>query len=143
MAWKIPEKYRIESEQFGLKGEPFGAFQIESPDKSRVTKTNLVIIATPGDESVGIDWEHVSVRAEKTINSRIVQMLPTWTEMCFVKALFWDDEDVVMQLHPKKSEYVNNHNFVLHLWKPTKSEIPTPPSILVGFKNLGDLSQTN
>lgn len=136
MAWKIPEKYRIPSKRFGLEGDLFGAFGVDSPDKSRVTKTRLVIIASCGDEYFGIDWEHVSVRAEKIINNRIIQMIPTWVEMCFIKSLFWDDEDVVMQLHPKKSEYVNNHPCVLHLWRPTKTEIPTPPSILVGVKGL-------
>ena len=136
MAWKIPEKYRLTSKRFGLRGEPFGAFCVESPDKTRVTKTRLMIIASCGDKEMGIDWEHVSVRAEKQINNRVIQMLPTWTEMCFVKSLFWDDEDVVMQLHPRKSEYVNNHQFVLHLWRCLTQEIPTPPSILVGIKGL-------
>lgn len=134
MAWKIPEKYRTAQRKFGIKGEPFGAFQIPSPDRSRITKTDLMVIATCGME--GAEWEHVSVRAVKNFNGKIKNMLPTWDEMCFIKSLFWDDEDVVMQLHPKKSEYVNNHPFVLHLWRPLKSEIPTPPPILVGIKGL-------
>lgn len=132
MAWKIPEKFRLKS-QFGLRGESYGAFQVPSPDKSRVTKTELLIIASDGMN--GVDWEHVSVRACKNINGKWKDYLPTWEEMCFVKSLFWDDENVVMQLHPKKSEYVNNHPFVLHLWKPKSKEIPTPPSILVGLKS--------
>jgi hypothetical protein len=37
--------------------------------------------------------------------------------MCFVKGLFWDDEDVAIQFHPAKSEYVNFHPFALHLWR--------------------------
>jgi hypothetical protein len=57
---------------------------------------------------------------------------PTWREMSYVKDLCWDGEDVVMQLHPKRSEYVNNHPHVLHLWRPVDAEIPTPPSIFVG-----------
>jgi hypothetical protein len=52
--------------------------------------------------------------------------------MAYVKDLCWDAEDVVMQLHPRKSEYVNNHPHVLHLWRPVDVEIPTPPSIFVG-----------
>jgi len=54
--------------------------------------------------------------------------------MAYVKDLCWDDEDVVMQLHPRKSEYVNNHPHVLHLWRPRHEMIPTPPSILVGVR---------
>lgn len=135
MAWKVPEKYRISPRQApSRKGDPFGWFEIPSPDKSRITKTVLMCLASDGKE--GIDWEHVSVRAVKNFNGKWKDLLPTWAEMCFIKSLFWEDEDVVMQLHPRKSEYVNNHNFVLHLWRPKKTVIPTPPSILVGIKDL-------
>jgi hypothetical protein len=71
-------------------------------------------------------WEHVSVRPYKQ------DRVPTWTEMCYVKDLFWEPEEVVMQLHPRQSEYVTAHPYVLHLWKPAGTEIPAPPSILVG-----------
>lgn len=134
MSWKVPEKYRISFESMPIrKGDPFGVFYIPSPDKSRVTKTTLYIIASDGSRG-GFDWEHVSLRAVKNIGRGFKNYIPTWGEMCFVKSLFWDDEDVVMQLHPKKSEYINNHSSVLHLWRPKNLEIPTPPSILVGVK---------
>lgn len=71
----------------------------------------------------GPRWEHVSVRAENRI--------PTWKEMCAVKYLFWGDDEVVMQLHPHKDDYVNYHPNVLHLWRPVGVEIPTPPKICV------------
>lgn len=61
---------------------------------------------------------------------------PTWKEMVYIKDLCWDGEDVVMQLHPRKSEYVNNHPHTLHLWRPIGQEIPTPPSIFVGTAGL-------
>ena len=56
-------------------------------------------------------WEHVSVKL-------FARRLPTWDEMCEVKDIFWDAEEEVVQMHPKKSEYIN---FVeaLHLWRPT------------------------
>jgi hypothetical protein len=38
--------------------------------------------------------------------------------MCYVKRLFWDADDVVMQLHPRESEYVNAHPHVLHAGSP-------------------------
>ena len=60
--------------------------------------------------SDGMDWEHVSVS--------LPNRTPNWREMCFIKDLFWDEEDVVIQYHPKKSEYVNRHDNCLHLWKP-------------------------
>jgi hypothetical protein len=62
--------------------------------------------------------------------------------MCAVKDLFWNDEDVVVQFHPAKSTYVNNHPGCLHLWRCTDGrEFPTPPEILVGIKGLGTVTR--
>lgn len=106
---KFPEKYRTVE---GLDG---GMYSI--PFEGRVLK----VIA-----SEGCGWQHVSV----SLKNRC----PNWREMCFIKDFFWEPEDIVMQLHPKQSEYVNLHPNCLHLWRPIDVEIPTPPSILVGFK---------
>ena len=79
--------------------------------------------------SDGMGWEHVSVSTPNRC--------PNWDEMCLVKSLFWADEDAVMQLHPPRSEYVNNHAHCLHLWRPNDGAvIPLPPSILVGVKGV-------
>lgn len=80
----------------------------------------LLIIA-----SWGMGWDHVSV----SVDGRI----PTWDEMCWVKKLFWNKEETVIQYHPSEKDYINNHPFCLHLWKPQKQTIPQPPSILVGI----------
>lgn len=106
-----------------------GAFHLESPEPG----WRLALICSDSSDPTLPEewrgWEHVSVHAY----GRITRLrTPTWKEMAYVKNLCWDDEDVVMQLHPRKSEYVNNHPHVLHLWRPTHAEIPTPPSILVG-----------
>lgn len=53
--------------------------------------------------------EHVSVQLQRK--------LPTWEEMCEIKDIFWEDEEEVVQIHPKKSEYVNITE-ALHLWRP-------------------------
>lgn len=42
--------------------------------------------------------------------------VPTWAEMCEIKDIFWEDEDVVVQVHPPKSQYVNLKDNCLHLW---------------------------
>lgn len=68
------------------------------------------------------EWEHVSVSSKKT---------PTWDEMCYVKSLFWDDEEAVIQVHPKKSEYVNMAKTCLHMWR-YKGSMPLPPKSAVG-----------
>ena len=80
--------------------------------------------------SDGENWEHVSVVAYSDNKQRT----PTWSEMCKIKDMFWDETDCVIQYHPPVSEYVNNHQHCLHLWKPIGQEIPLPPSILVGLK---------
>jgi hypothetical protein len=73
--------------------------------------------------SYGTGWEHVSVS--------LPNRCPNWREMCCIKDLFWDAEDVVIQYHPAKSEYVNRHKTTLHLWRPVGKEIP-PPKEVVG-----------
>lgn len=76
--------------------------------------------------SNGMNWEHVSVSHS--------QRIPSWEVMCKIKEMFFEDEEIVMQLHPKKSQYVNNHKYCLHLWRPLEETIPAPPPILVGIK---------
>ena len=96
---------------------------------SKTTEHDLWIIA-----SDGLGWEHVSVHAA---NARNKLFVPCWHDMCYLKDVFWDQEDVVMQLHPRSSEYVNMHASTLHLWRPIGQEIPTPHSILVGLRLKG------
>ena len=43
--------------------------------------------------------------------------------MCFIKDVVWDEEDVVIQYHPQKSEYVTLHGHCLHLWRPVGIEV--------------------
>ncbi len=47
--------------------------------------------------------------------------------MCFLKDLFWEKNEVCIQIHPSELEYVNTHPFVLHIWRPVDQPIPTPP----------------
>jgi hypothetical protein len=101
----------------------YGMFALPGPRGDR-----LVIMSGGGDDT---GWEHVSV--SKTRNP------PNWDEMCFVKDLFWREDECVMQLHPPKADYVNNHRNCLHLWRPKLIDIPRPPLILVGYKELGEL----
>ncbi len=90
----------------------------------------------PGDRTIfciasdGRGWEHVSVSLNK-------KRTPTWEEMCFVKELFWDDDECVVQFHPPKSAYVNNHPYVLHLWRPVNYDFRLPPQNMIGIKSLG------
>jgi len=125
------EPYRVRRGTYAsVPGADYGAFDFPGP-----CGVNLYVIASPGDADLNIPWEHVSVSTQKRC--------PNWTEMCFVKDHFWDEEETVMQLHPPKSRWINNHLFVLHLWRPLFCEIPLPPDITVGIKSLGTLNESH
>ena len=82
--------------------------------------------------SNGGGWEHVSVSISST--KRKVERCPTWEEMCFVKNTFWSEDETVIEYHPAKEDYINMHEYVLHLWKPIGIKLPSPPSIMIGYK---------
>lgn len=133
MSFYAPNAFRVRKGAFGS-DETFGnngAFFV--PNRAARTRglstrehgsVPLKVIASDGE-----GWEHVSVS--------LPTRCPTWAEMAFIKSVFWDADDCVVQFHPPESEYVNNHPFCLHLWRPTGHQIPTPPSLLVGFKEVG------
>ena len=98
-----------------------GAFRLEGPHMA------IVVIASDGSDPITNGWEHVSVSGRRT---------PNWEEMCFVKDAFWMPEEIVMQLHPPASLYINIHPHCLHMWGHRDKIIPMPPQILVGPKNL-------
>lgn len=100
-----------------------GIWSIPSPTDSKP----LRVVA-----SDGAGWDHVSVSRHNRP--------PNWAEMCRVKDVFFDPEEVVMQLHPRKSEYVNNHPHCLHLWRPQGVEIPTPHAAMVGVPGVENIT---
>lgn len=68
-------------------------------------------------------WEHVSVS--------LANRTPTWEEMCYVKSMFWREDETVVQFHPKKSKYKNQMPYCLHLWKKINEEHELPPDVCV------------
>jgi hypothetical protein len=93
----------------------------------KVTAVCIVSDGTNPDLTEFIPWEHVSCRIMEFGKSR----MPTWDEMCVIKDVFWGEDEVVVQFHPAKKDYVNFHPHVLHLWKSKKEPFPTPPKICV------------
>lgn len=79
--------------------------------------------------SNGGGWDHVSV---SPFDHKIT---PSWEDMCRLKDMFFRDDEVVIQFHPAKSEYVNMLGNCLHLWRPQTETLPTPPSIMVGLRD--------
>lgn len=124
MTFRVPSDRRVRSGEWGSDDSygNNGAFILAGPIRS------LLVIASDGD-----GWEHVSVSTDKS-----GKHTPNWMEMCWVKDVFWDAEDVAMQLHPRRSEYVNHHPGCLHLWRPIGSLIPTPPMYMIAPKGPGE-----
>lgn len=74
-------------------------------------------------------WDHVSIAPAKR------NIMPSWDDMCLLKNLFFNEDEVVIQYHPAKKDYVNNLSNCLHLWKPTEETLPVPNSLMVGLKD--------
>lgn len=87
------------------------------------TKGMLHILSS-GSGELAEGWEHVSVSLQKRC--------PNWPEMCFVKDLFWREDETVVQIHPPKALYVNFHPHCLHLWLEVGHPVRMPPMIMVG-----------
>lgn len=122
--YKVPEADRI------MRG-PYASppFMLQGMFVVKLKKSVRALVIASNQEG----WEHVSVSLPD------YERCPTWPEMCQVKDMFWDEEDAVMQLHPPASDHVNNHMYCLHLWRPIGIEVPLPPSLMVGIKELGTL----
>lgn len=149
--FNVPEKYRVLRGPFAstLAAGNNGVFVL--PSIGGGVRVHLQCIASDskhpdanmfGDPKDGIYYEHVSIVMINITHSGKTHELgrcPTWAEMCYVKETFWDDpEDVVIQYHPPKSEYVSNHQNCLHLWRPADKEgnpipIPRPDPRAVGL----------
>ena len=113
--YRIREGEYASDNSYGLAG----AFRFFSPKQEP-------LLVMSGGIDTATRWEHVSVSTQSRP--------PTWDEMCFVKNLFWREDETVVQFHPAASEYVNCHPHCLHLWKPMGMQLPLPPSLLVGPK---------
>jgi hypothetical protein len=109
---KIAEVHRVKNGQRGTTRADGnnGAFKIPSPVRNQDI---LYVIASDGG-----GWDHVS--------ASLKMRTPIWKELCFIKDLFWEPEETVIQYHPPASKYINQHYFVLHLWRPQEMEIPMP-----------------
>jgi hypothetical protein len=113
MTMRVPkeaELYRVQLPGYPMGGPYEGAFQF---------RDGLTVICSNGD-----GWEHVSVSRKSK--------MPSYEDMDRIKRLFWDDEDLVMQLHMPVSEHINFHPFTLHMWRPLTARIPQPPYWMVG-----------
>jgi hypothetical protein len=70
-------------------------------------------------------WDHVSVS--------LPDRCPTWAEMDAIKRLFFNPDEIAMQLHVAEADHISIHPYVLHLWRPHSKlkRIPLPPKDFV------------
>ena len=136
MAFNVPEAYRVKRGPYAsqVSSGNNGFFVIPFGDREKGPHFQCVA-------SDGMGFEHVSIsliNISHSGKSYPIKRCPSWDEMCRMKELFWDDpEDVVLQYHPAKSEYVSMHPYVLHLWRPVDQdgkpiELPRPNPLQVG-----------
>ena len=124
------DEHRIRSGPFASDpGDPVGMFVIPGPCGEALT-----LMVDDGTEPGSLGgWEHVSVSARR---------MPNWQEMCWIKNLCWAPDECVVQFHPAEDSYVNNHPRCLHMWRNIREPFPTPPTILIGYKHLGNLEKS-
>ena len=134
------EKGRVRSGPWATTSEwgLSGVFVLQAPSGAELWigghtgDGNMLAVDHPSGErqvfSASTGWEHVSVQTD--------HRTPTWEEMCFVKGLFWKDEECVVEYHPPLSQYVKYSPHCLHLWRPKHVTIPSPSVSLVerGFE---------
>jgi hypothetical protein len=67
----------------------------------------------------GKQWRHLSVsRRSRT---------PSHEDMMLAADAFLDRDHVVLSIYPRRAEWVNLHNFCLHLWQPIGFDpVPDP-----------------
>ena len=129
---KAPEKYRNTSHPIRPSDASYGNNGFFTIPHYRIDGYwfNVMI-------SDGMGWEHVSVTLvckKPGVAGKVVERCCTWEEMCFIKSVFWHEDECVVQFHPPSSEHISNHPYCLHLWKPVGIELPMPPSDFVGTK---------
>lgn len=63
------------------------------------------------------EWEHIALDLEEH------RRCASYEEMSALKETFWEENEIAIQVHPKKSDYINLKHYALHLWR-NKSIMP-------------------
>lgn len=140
MAFKVPEKHRVKEggnmATTALDGNN-GLFLIPmSIKKGDNTKYNyyLSVIATAAQ-----GWENVLI----TIMNKDGKLTPrsaSLEEMDFIKAIFWGNDECVLQYFPATADDMKLPGFCVALWKPNFAAVPKPPKDFKGFSGKKTLS---
>lgn len=82
------------------------------------------------------EWEHV------LLEPLTLQRCPSWTEMVKLKNTFWESQDVVIQVHPAKKDYINIQPYTLHQWKKHSFEYDVDTVLETTAELLKDTSKS-
>lgn len=81
-------------------------------------RDGLRVLGSLEQHQDGNQWAHVSCS--------YVNRLPSWNDLKAVKEIFLGDV-MAFQVLPPKAEYVNRHEYTLHLWCCLNQELPPRP----------------
>lgn len=108
------DKYRVKH-PFWPQTATSGAFKVFVKQRSFVV---LAGIENTGDDGM---MEHISVTPTNQ------KRCPTWDEMAAIKDMFFDSEEEAIQYFPKRSRYINIHEYCLHIWRPVNGQTLRKP----------------
>lgn len=97
------------------RSENFCSWESTIPNGKGFKFYKLLILGSICIEQDGRIWYHVSL-------SRIDEM-PSYKDLCFVKKYFVGEDRWAIQVFPKKSEHVSDHDRTLHLWTCLEADI--------------------
>jgi hypothetical protein len=120
MRKSLPQKI----EKFRIKEGPLASDSSYGMNGFFIIKRKDRILRVQVSDQCG--WDHVSVS--------LPDRTPTWKEMCFIKDIFFEDEETAVQFHPPKSQYVDYHPYCLHLWRNQEEAFKLPPQSFIGPK---------
>lgn len=123
----VPNRYRLRAHPTHGSDDGMGNFGAFLIPLGRGTQALVIASEGSPDRDPLNQWDHCSVSIREDDSTR----LPRWDEMCAIKDLFWDAADCVVQFHPPRSQYVNDHPHVLHLWRSVTHRQPLPPRWMV------------
>lgn len=89
------------------------------------SRDGLAVIISCSIERDGNSWVHLSVSRKKSI--------PTWVDLINVKEIFLGKDTLAIQILPSRSEYINVHEFCLHIYQCLEDR-PIPD-----FRKLGTI----
>lgn len=74
-------------------------------------------------------WEHFSAVAIAKDKFGLYLRIPNPDEMDMLREKFFNEDEMTIEVHPKKDDYVNINPYALHLWRRYDTELPTPPQV--------------